>query len=360
MNNRGSSLAERLFCTGFFALCAYLLLKYAIGALLPFAFAYIISLIISPVSEAISKKMKLPIKLCAAVCVILSVALLSYIVYIGASRLAREIELLLERMKSGEGELLTVIDRASSTARGFFSKFELLSRIEGDTFGRFSGTIAKLFASFRDGITSFIGSKLPSALAEIISKAPQLFIGFFVTLMASYYFVSDREKIKNALKMLIPASMRSSVQYYISKVFYALRRYARGYLLLMLMTFVFSLVGLSILRVKYAFIIALAIAVIDILPVFGSGTVLVPWAIVEFLLKEGRLGTGLLMLYGVMTIIRQISEPKIIGESIGLHPMASLFSMYVGLRLFGIWGMILSPAVALIIKETVWNKSPLI
>ncbi len=357
--NSKARLAEKLFCAGFFTLCAYLLLKYAIGALLPFAFAYLISLIISPISGAISKKMKLPIKLCAAVCVILSVALLSYLVYIGISRLAKEVELLLERMKSGEGEFLLVIDRVSSSARSFLSRFEFPSRIGGGASDGLSGAMAKLFSSLRDGISSFIGSRIPSALGQIISKAPQLFIGFFVTLMASYYFVADREKIREGIKMLLPKSARLGASRYLSKISYALRRYARGYLLLMLLTFIFSLIGLSVLGIKYSFIIALAIAVIDILPVLGSGTVLVPWAIVEFLIGNGRLGTGLLILYGVMTIIRQISEPKIIGDSIGLHPMASLFSMYVGLRLFGIWGMILSPAVALIIKETVWDKSSL-
>jgi predicted PurR-regulated permease PerM len=97
------------------------------------------------------------------------------------------------------------------------------------------------------------------------------------------------------------------------------------------------------LRVPYAFILALLTALVDFLPLLGTGIILIPWAIVSLLLGEVRLGVGLLVLYAVSSVIRQILEPKLIGDGLGLHPLLSLAAMYSGLRLFGVWGMILAP-----------------
>ena len=92
---------------------------------------------------------------------------------------------------------------------------------------------------------------------------------------------------------------------------------------------------------------ATVIAVVDLLPVFGTGTVLVPWALVSLLLGQYPLGSGLLILYGVSLIVRQVAEPRLVGASLGLHPLASFAAMFVGYRLFGIVGLLLGPAVAL-------------
>ena len=101
----------------------------------------------------------------------------------------------------------------------------------------------------------------------------------------------------------------------------------------------------------YAFLLALLIAAVDFLPLLGTGVVLIPWGIICLILGQVRLGIGLLILYGVTTLIRQVLEPKLIGEGLGLHPLLSLLSMYAGLRLFGVWGMILAPLVAAGIKS---------
>ena len=99
------------------------------------------------------------------------------------------------------------------------------------------------------------------------------------------------------------------------------------------------------MRIPYAFIIALLLAVVDLLPLLGTGVILIPWALICLLLGQVKLGIGLLALYGVTTLVRQVLEPKLIGDGLGLHPLLSLFSMYAGLRLFGVWGMITAPLV---------------
>ena len=129
------------------------------------------------------------------------------------------------------------------------------------------------------------------------------------------------------------------------------RRYIKAYGILLAMTFALLLVGFWTLRVEYAFLLAFLIALADLLPVIGVGTVLIPWGIVMLLQKQFYLGFGLLILYLVISLVRQVAEPKVLGKSLGLHPLLTLFATYVGFTLFGLLGMILAPVAALLAKR---------
>ena len=128
-------------------------------------------------------------------------------------------------------------------------------------------------------------------------------------------------------------------------------KYIKAYGILLLLTFALLLVGFWILRVEYAFLLAFLIALADLLPIIGVGTILIPWGIVMLLQKQFYLGFGLLLLYLVISLIRQVAEPKVLGKSLGLHPLLTLFATYVGFSLFGVLGMILAPVVALLVKR---------
>ena len=117
-----------------------------------------------------------------------------------------------------------------------------------------------------------------------------------------------------------------------------------------LLTFVELLVGFLALRVEYVFLLAFLTAVLDILPVLGVGTVLIPFALFSFVTGNVFQGVGLLILYGLITVIRQIAEPHLVGKSLGLHPILMLVSFYAGWKLFGVAGVFLGPALALLIK----------
>jgi predicted PurR-regulated permease PerM len=118
----------------------------------------------------------------------------------------------------------------------------------------------------------------------------------------------------------------------------------------MMITFVELFIILSILRVNYALPIAAIIAVLDILPVIGTGGIVIPWAIVELILKNYFLGVGLFILYFVVLVVRHIIEPRIVGRQIGLHPIITITAMYAGLRLFSVAGLLMGPVVAITVK----------
>ena len=130
----------------------------------------------------------------------------------------------------------------------------------------------------------------------------------------------------------------------------AAKRYLRAYFWLFLLTLGELLVGFFLLGIRYAFLLALLTAFLDILPVLGVGVILVPFAV--FLLAVGQTGRGigLLILYAVITVVRQVAEPHLVGKSLGLHPILMLLSLYVGLGVFGVAGFLLGPAIALIAK----------
>ena len=109
--------------------------------------------------------------------------------------------------------------------------------------------------------------------------------------------------------------------------------------------------GLTLLGRRYALVCALLIAALDILPLFGSGIVLVPWAIVLIVSDAVGVGVGMLVLFAVITVARQILEPRLVGGALGIHPLATLAAMYIGFRVFGIVGMLISPLVIVALKE---------
>ena len=139
-------------------------------------------------------------------------------------------------------------------------------------------------------------------------------------------------------------------------VFCAFGGYLRAQLLISTVIFFVLMCGFFILRIKYALLVALLTAVIDAVPVLGTGTVLIPWSVLMIFSDNSSLGWGLLTLYGVCILVRQLCEPKIIGTKLGIHPLLTIFSIYAGIRIFGFFGFILGPVTALLIKNLIQPK----
>jgi sporulation integral membrane protein YtvI len=191
---------------------------------------------------------------------------------------------------------------------------------------------------------------------------PAAFIFITVTLLACYYFTADNGALKRSLSVglarLTPLPLRDRLPPLGRRLKRLGQSYLRACLLLGLTTFLLTFIGLAVLRIPYAFLLAILLAVVDLLPLLGTGIILIPWAALCLLLGQVKLGIGLLILYGVSTLIRQILEPKLIGDGLGLHPLVSLGAMYAGLRLFGVWGMILSPLVTAAVVSIWRGGSP--
>lgn len=341
---------------------AWLFFKYALSALLPFILAAIISAAISSPAKKISERTRLPLKAVSVILVaILFLAILSAI-YFAVSKLVSEAENLAE-MLSADPDLIA---RTIGSIHNIFSPLEkhfgFLQKVsDSDMLADLGINIGKIFSDAFGSLIASITNGLPSAAVGIAVKIPEALIFVAVLLISVFYFSADRHTIIAPWLELLPDKWRKNLPKIKEGVGGAIKGYAKAYLLIMAMTFCEVLLGLTVLKVNYAFLLSLIIATVDILPILGAGTVLIPWALVALATHQRPLGFGLLILYGVVTVIRQIAEPRIVGSSLGLHPVAALASVYVGLKIFGFGGIFLGPISALILKGLVFpqNSPPL-
>jgi len=328
----------------------FLAVKYLLGILLPFALSWAVALITARPSAWVSKKTGIPRKFCS---IVLLVAILAIIVMSAAGLvgvLTDEIRRLISEL-SGDGgvgdmlaKLLGALDRITERIP---SLGELDDRNEMNAFGeKLDGIIADALGRLLGELSAF----LPSAAMDIMGKLPRILILVGVTLISCVYFCLDSDSIHKSIKALLPERLSDGIPKAKERVFTVIWKWVRAYMLLFLLSFVQLYIGFLVLGVNYALSISLAVAIVDMLPVLGTGTVLVPWGIFSLLTGNFRLGFGLLILYAVITVVRQIAEPKIVGQSLGIHPILTLVAMYGGLRLAGVWGMLLFPLVLVIIK----------
>ena len=211
--------------------------------------------------------------------------------------------------------------------------------------------IDRLLNNTLNSLMSSLSGSLPSAAANLASIIPEALLFVAILLISAFYFSTDSKAISKALVSLLPDKWQEKLPQAKTTVVKTLKGYIKAYFTIMLLTFFEVFIGLSILNVSYAFLLSLIIAVVDILPILGTGTVLVPWAIFSFVTSDSRLGMGLLILYAVISVVRQIAEPKIVGNTLGLHPLAALASVYFGIKLIGFSGIFIGPVAALLLKS---------
>lgn len=335
-------------CIAGAAIGVFLAVKYLFGIFLPFLIAWAVSLATAKPSAWVSKNTGIPRKICS---IVLLVAILAIIVMSAAGLvrvLTDEIRSLISELSADRGGIANMLSEMLGALDGISDRIPILNELEDmDEIGE------KLDGIISDALGRLLGelsSLLPSAAIDIIGRLPRIFIIAGVTLIACVYFCIDSESIHKSIKELLPRRLSEGIPRAKEMVFSVIWKWVRAYLLLFLLSFVQLYIGFLILGVDYALLLSLAVAVVDLLPVLGTGTVLIPWGIFSLLIKNFRLGFGLLILYAILTVVRQISEPRILGQSLGIHPILTLVAIYGGLRLAGVCGMLLFPLMLVIVK----------
>ena len=335
----------------------WLFFKYALGALLPFILAALISAFISPAASKISKKTKIPRKLCVALMLTLVFVGIFTLLYAGVSRLVLELGDLLRRLSENPEIIGQTLDDVIDKLTGNGSHFSFLQKIfESDVLSELGIDFDDVVRDAVGGAVSSLTAAFPGMAISLVGEIPSAILFIVVLFIAAYYFASDGGELGGGVRAILPEKWQRRLPLILAKLRKSLAGYVKAYLLLMLLTFFEMLVGLSLLGVEYAFIMAIVISVVDVLPILGTGTVLVPWAVFSFLTSNTPLGVGLLILYAVTLVVRQFAEPKIVGGAIGVHPLATLASVYLGLRFLGFAGIFAGPIVALVLRELVSGK----
>lgn len=324
---------------------AYIVIKYLLGLITPFVIGFIVALVLQRVINFLSTKLRLPKKLAAVCSVLLFYAVVVILlVWVSMSAVAG-IRDLVERLPAIYSNDVEPV---------LLDIFESLERL----MARFDLTLVQILEDFHLSLSQSLGkivsdvsSLAISTITSTVSLVPKMFLGVVLSVISSVFFAMDFELIISFFTSLLPQERQGLVQ---ELQIFASRlggKYLKSYALIMLITFTEVALGLSILQVNGALTIAAFTAVMDVLPVLGTGGVLIPWAI--FALVKGNLflGIGLFVLYVIITVIRNIIEPKLVGQQIGLHPIAMLLGMYVGVRLFGVVGLFALPITILLVKH---------
>ena len=332
--NKRNFLINIAFAAVIFVM-VFFVLKFAAAYLFPFFIGVALAALTQKPASTLAKRLKVKSGTIAALMVLFIFILLVAAVFIILSRFYSFLT----------GSFLSLKDflpSLSQTLLGFSQKITDF----------FDGLNIELFAVTRD--TSVLSTFLENAIGTLIESLgsfatrvvaglPSMLFSLSVTVVASCYIAKDYEKIKKYIKEIIPERF---VNRYIELRQVALDgilKMGKGYLIMFIITFFILALGFLILGRKNFFMLALAVSVVDVLPVLGTGTVLLPWAVIELIFGRTLPAVGLILIYVSVTVLRNILEPKIIGKQTGLHPLLCLAAMFVGLKSVGFWGLIVFP-----------------
>ncbi len=322
----------RLLFWGLIALGLYLLLQYVAGWLFPFLIGILCAFLLQKPIGFLTKFTPIPRGGWAFLLVGLLASLLFWAVgyggYILYDRLFLLVEKAAELVPQLSGAVSKVLERFSSCAE----------KLPPALVEKLRTTPAEL----AEQATQYLSRLLTDTAANVVMHLPALLLAAVVSVAASIFITADYPAITAFLRRHTPQRWQPLITQ-TKQIFTGnILKLLRGYLLVMGLTFIQLFFGLLILGIPYASTLALLIAVVDILPVLGTGTVLLPWGIIALFVGNTKVGIGVLVLYGVITIVRNILEPKIIGKQVGLPPLVTLLSLYLGLNLFGfvgLWGV---------------------
>ncbi len=343
----------------YFALIALILFvcfKYVAKWVMPFIIGFIIALMVQPAALGLSKLTKINRKLSGILVLILAYALVIFIVWIVGSRIVGSLQDLFTKLPSYYDN--SILPFLNNTVAMFES---LAARISPQTLSQIYEMIENASDSIRGYIISFSSGML-SGIAGITTRIPFYFISFIFTILASVFISMDYKNIVSFIKRQFTPRMREFLGDTKRHIGNTALGYLRAYAIIWIMTFTELSIGLSLLKIENAIGIAALIAVADILPVLGTGTVVIPWAIIALFTQNYFLAIGLVVLYLVVMVVRNFAEPKIVGDQLGLHPLVTLMAIYLGYLLMGVLGMIALPVITNIIsglqrmgKIKIWN-----
>ncbi len=319
----------------FFAVVFYIIFKYCIIYLLPFTVSFLFVYFLQKPMIVLSEKTRIPKGILTVFSLIFVIVLFLLICYFVLSKVSDY-----------------VIELFSGENSYYFSKSGAISSLNSILSfipQRIKESLNVSSERIIENTTEFLFEVGESFVKSIIKKLPNIVLSIIISLVSACFLAFDYDNIINFIKRQLSKKsieVARSIKRIVNFSIYCL---FKGYFIIMIITFAEILLGLFILGINNPFVLAIIIATIDILPVFGAGTVLLPWTVFEFVSKNYSIGFGLLLLYVTITTARYFIEPKIIGKKFGMNPLISLASLFIGLKLFGFIGMISFPILVSIV-----------
>ena len=312
---------------------------------MPFLVAFIISLIIEPAIKWIMKKTHLTRRTSSIIIFVIVLGIiLGSLVWI----------------------LITLFSESSSLLQGlndYFDKAYIQFQFFMESFNfdkiHLSDEVLNVIQSSTGDLLQTASNWLRNSLTgliELVTSLPSIAICIGITIVALYFICVDKIYILDQIEHHLPKIWVRKIGKHLKDLIQTLGGYLKAEATLILVSFIISLIGLYILQfvgfnVQYPLLMALFIGFVDALPILGSGTVMIPWAIISAINGDLNLGIAIIVLLIIMSIVRQLLEPKLVSKNIGVHPIFTLIAMYTGFKIIGIMGLLIGPIVLIIFKN---------
>lgn len=322
--------------------CLFFVVPRLLGLFLPFVIGWIVAMIANPLVKFLENKVKLLRKHSSAIIIIVVIAAIVGLIYLIISILIRE-------SKQLAGDLPNIINQAETLLSKLSVQIQELSR-------KMPESVRQLINNLLDNINKNLMEFKPkedflsfSVVSIIAQNIADVFLSIIITILSAYFFIVKRDELMEGCKKLLPNSMLEGWQFVYDNFTKAVGGYFKAQFKIMLVLCGIMFVGFEILRVSYSMLIALGIAFLDFLPVFGTGAVLWPWALIDMLSGNYFRAVGLVVIYLICQVTKQVLQPKMVGDSIGMSPLSTLVFLYIGYRLYGVIGMIIGVPVGMVI-----------
>ena len=324
------------------AALVWLAVRYALPLLLPFGAAFALAGALEKPVSALEKRAKLPRAAAAGICVIAFAGAGIFILYVLLSRLAEELK-----------SLAAHIPELLEQGRAVLASWEawLLAHFGGGQPGAFLSGALESLESRAAELPALAAGRALALVTDAAGNAPAALL-FTVTMVIGTYFISASfAEVKAFFARQLPERARARVSEFTAGLKGSILKYFKAQLIMSGLICAALLAAFLLMGVNYALVAAVAVSLIDALPVLGTGTVLIPWALYCFMTGQVSRGAALAATYGAVTVLRSCVQAKLLGQELGLDPLATLLAIYAGFRLAGVWGMILFPIGAITLKQ---------
>lgn len=309
---------------------------------LPFVIGALIGAIASPIVKFFEEKLKIKRKAGTVFVIVAVIAIVVLFLYFVISILIEQGIGFVEEFP----ELWTRLEGDVTEAGNWFSKlfkdFPIRSKLNPVNISTY---MDELFSE----IVSTATSPTITAIGNFAKQLPAVIIGIIFCLISSYFFVADKKILGEWFDKNMPKAINIRYNMVKRSLSRSIGGYIKAQLIIEFWVFLIIAVGLVIMRVEYVWIIALGIAILDLLPILGTGTALVPWSIVSFVRNDYKMAIGLLVLWGVSQLFRQLIQPKVVGDSVGLPTFVTVILLFVGFQVDGVPGMLLAIPVGIVV-----------
>ena len=316
----------------------FFIFKYALPVLFPFLVAFSISIILRHPVDFISKHLKINRKFVGVLLLLLLYGSISFVFIFFGTKLFRYIGELFQKLP----EIYTTnIEPALNIIiykiQDIIPELNVVLDLEN---------ISKYIMN----IINSISLSAVNLIASIATKIPSFLVKFIFAIIASFLCTLDYYKVTGFIMRQFPERVQEIIINVKQNIFGTIVKFLKAYSILMFVTFIQLSIVLTIFNIPNAITLAVIFSMLDVLPAIGVGGLLIPWSIIEFIKGNYDLAIGLLVIYGIISIVRSILEPKVIGKQIGLNPLITLTSMFLGAEILGFFGIFIFPIIATIIK----------